>query len=231
MIGESKAPANASPVFWLEEKTPQRVLPDRAPIVLMQFETQFGPTKKRLLRIAHFTLDNRRKYHLVCPVEYWPVYEIWEMSGPRAQQDRVVLVSRSSETPNDLLPTPLLVSAQEFDDGFGREGDFNPGDEEDEEEEYKSMGGPASSVSQPGLGPPLSSTIAPGASRASHVIMGSAMMGTPGSSQATNVRLSTSQPSRESNVSMGPVSATGTVLPEQGRALRREVSAFSFSEK
>jgi hypothetical protein len=84
---------------YLEEKEPIRVIQDKQPIRLMQYETNFGPTKKRLLKVAHVTLDSRRKYNIVCPVEYWPVLEIWEMNGPRPIQDRHVLVYRSPESP------------------------------------------------------------------------------------------------------------------------------------
>lgn len=71
----------ATDCFYLEEQEPLRLIQDKLPIRLMQYDTTFGATKKQLLRCAHVTLDRRRKYHILCAIEYWPIFEIWQMNG------------------------------------------------------------------------------------------------------------------------------------------------------
>ncbi len=78
----------------LEEREAPRILQDKLPIRLMQYETHFGPTKKRLLKVAHVTLDNRRKYDFIYPTGYKLFYELWEMNGPHPIRDSHLCIFR-----------------------------------------------------------------------------------------------------------------------------------------
>jgi len=111
-------------IFFLEESDPIRLIPDKPMIRMMQYETSFGPTKKRLLKVAHITLDNRRKYDIVFDSQYWPVYEIWEMNGPNPLCDRHARVYQSPWSP---------ISGQLIRDDFTIQ-NADEGDDEREED-------------------------------------------------------------------------------------------------
>lgn len=98
--------STANGKFSLSEKEPVRVILDKTPIPLMEYETQFVPTKKRLLQVPHAIIDNRRKYEIRIPNNMWAVYELYEMHGPNIHQDIGNLLFRSPFAPPlDIAPS------------------------------------------------------------------------------------------------------------------------------
>lgn len=90
-------------VCYLEEKEPLRITQEKIPNRFMHYEKEFDRHRKPHLKIPHVILDNRRRYQITCPAEFWPVYQIWEIKGLRIQ-DKVSLVFRSPEAPDQLTP-------------------------------------------------------------------------------------------------------------------------------
>lgn len=99
--------------WFLEEQTPVQVIREKTYPWLMTYDTTFAPTKKRLLKVAHVTVSLHRKYNLVCPIGYWPVYEIWRMTGPNPWTDRAEMVYRSAESPVVMVTLPKTVVTQD----------------------------------------------------------------------------------------------------------------------
>jgi hypothetical protein len=106
VLRENESAAEERIPFYLQEKEPIRIIQDKLPIRRMRHETTFGPTKKRLLKVPHVTLDNRRKYLIRCAQGYEPIVEIWKMSA--VNQFESVVYSSLRPVTEQTVQTPVL---------------------------------------------------------------------------------------------------------------------------
>lgn len=96
------------PECYLEEKDPSRNISGASIVRMMLYETTFNPAKTPLLKVPHVVLDNRRRYQITCPAEFWPVYQIWEMKG-YSIQDRSLLICQSPDKPDSKTLSLILA--------------------------------------------------------------------------------------------------------------------------
>lgn len=85
-----KAPEQTEPIMSIVEKVPQRFDRKKAQ-PRMKYETDFHPTKKRLLKTPHTILDNRQRYYIEGNFHPDTLIQIWDMNGPKASDKTVTI--------------------------------------------------------------------------------------------------------------------------------------------